>query len=104
MIPMYYVWRRSDGWVNASNGMMPRNEGTTTFEKLLATTDWPTAKARIEEEHERDMEQEQIAASWDNETYAEPCGCADYPNPCCKCGHGAGGTEDSAGCTCSLGG
>ncbi len=45
----YYVWRRSDGYVNAS-AYKPLNYLTSTFEILLETTEWSLAYDRIIEE------------------------------------------------------
>jgi hypothetical protein len=43
----YYVWRRSDGYVTASNGYQPLQTPSTTFELLADGEDWPTMRGVI---------------------------------------------------------
>ena len=52
---MFTVWRRSDGYINASKrdypmtakGLNQTMAKGLTFEVLLYTEDWPTARDRI---------------------------------------------------------
>jgi hypothetical protein len=46
----FYVWRRSDGYVDTNAGSMPRSYPGSSFEKLLETKDWAEARSRIESE------------------------------------------------------
>lgn len=41
----YYVWRRSDGYVGCTVGPP---QGRDTFDVLLITDDWPSARDHIE--------------------------------------------------------
>ncbi|PZT71472.1 hypothetical protein [Streptomyces sp. AC1-42T] len=43
----YYVWRRSDGYVNASNGNKPGRNTTDTFELLAEGEDWQAMRGVI---------------------------------------------------------
>lgn len=58
--PTYYVWRRSDGYVSVT-ARQPAN-GRDTFDVLLVTDDWPTARQRTEDE--RDARHRAVVASW----------------------------------------
>jgi hypothetical protein len=56
----FYVWRRCDGHVGASNGRMPRDyvsaaDTEWTFDLLLKTSDWPTARDLIQREREKNQ-------------------------------------------------
>ena len=51
----YYVWRRSDGYVDATTYPPGRaytdsNGFLWSYDVLLTTTDWPEARSRIERE------------------------------------------------------
>ncbi|MFH8294929.1 hypothetical protein [Streptomyces sp. NPDC018059] len=43
----FYVWRRSDGYVNASNGHEPRQYATGTFELLAEGESWQAMRGVI---------------------------------------------------------
>lgn len=59
-VPHFTVWRRNDGWVNASNRSYPMTErdlnytgangNVFSFEVLLVTTDWDEALKLIKKE------------------------------------------------------
>lgn len=61
----YYVWRRSDGYVNASathrENFQPSN-GKDKFEVLLITEDWAEALECIKAN--RDERHDAVVASW----------------------------------------
>ncbi|MFJ4966038.1 hypothetical protein ACIP6P_26935 [Streptomyces sp. NPDC088729] len=43
----FYVWRRSDGYVNASNGRRPGRDTTDTFELLAEGENWQAMRGII---------------------------------------------------------
>lgn len=43
----FYVWRRSDGYVNASNGRKPGRDTTDTFELLAEGESWQAMRGVI---------------------------------------------------------
>lgn len=52
---MYYVWRRSDGYVNSTTYNPSRmSYPNHTFEILLETQDWPEAYYLIESERAKE--------------------------------------------------
>lgn len=63
----YFVWRRSDGYVNGSAGSMPKDYQHSQFEKLLETTDWYGEAAPLIEAERAKPDYPNIEATWNKD-------------------------------------
>jgi hypothetical protein len=49
-VKTYVVWRRSDGYIDASAGYLPLGDRLMQFEEIFRSEDWPACRSRIRAE------------------------------------------------------